>query len=193
MSHSQIDRLAAALEDTGVVVTGIRQGQWDLSTPCTQWSVGDVVTHLIAGQHLFARALRGNEPPTSSTLTGLHPDQRTAAYRQSTDALLAAFRLPGALERIVHVPFGAVPGIVALHLRTVEALVHGWDLARATGQQAAVDEEVAESELQFTKTRLADVPAGRSPFGPPRPVAHDAPALDRLAACLGRDVSYGTG
>jgi hypothetical protein len=64
--------------------------------------------------------------------------------------------------------------------------VHGWDLARATGGQARFAEDVAEQELAFSREMLGAVPTGRTPFRPPRPVAEDAPALDRLAALLGR-------
>src|SRR6266513_3088890 len=69
--------------------------------------------------------------------------------------------------------------------------VHGWDLAQATGQPALFPDRLAEQELAFTRHALADLPAGRSPFGPPQPVATDAPAIDRLAACLGRAVTTG--
>jgi uncharacterized protein (TIGR03086 family) len=103
--------------------------------------------------------------------------------------MLAAFRQPGALGRIVTVPFGKVPGIVALNLRVTEALVHGWDLAMATSQPARFPADLAEEALVFCRDKLGDVPPDRRPFAPPQPVADDAPAIDRLAACLGRDVS----
>jgi uncharacterized protein (TIGR03086 family) len=93
------------------------------------------------------------------------------------------------LERSVTVPFGTIPGIVALHLRMTELLVHGWDLARATGQRPAFPDDLAEQELAFTRSKLTDIPPDRSPFGPPQPVADDAAAIDRLAACLGRNVT----
>ena len=111
------------------------------------------------------------------------------AYRDSAAALLDALARPGALDKIVTVPFGTVPGVVALHLRITEILVHGWDLARATGQQTAFADDVAEQELAFSRAKLADIPPGRRPFGPPQPAADDAPAIDRLAACLGRSVT----
>ena len=72
-------------------------------------------------------------------------------------------------------------------------LVHGWDLARATGQPASFPDDLAEQELAFSRHKLADIPAGRHPFGPPQPVAAEAPAIGRLAACLGRTVTTGTG
>nr|MDQ2754242.1 TIGR03086 family metal-binding protein [Actinomycetota bacterium] len=98
---------------------------------------------------------------------------------------------PGVFEKVVTVPVGSVPGIAALHLRIVEMLVHGWDLASATGQSAQFPDDIAEQSLAFTRAKLADVPADRKPFGPARPVSDDAPAIDRLVACLGRTVTPG--
>jgi len=78
---------------------------------------------------------------------------------------------PGVLERVFTVPFGTVPGMVALHLRITEVLVHGWDLARAIGELATFPDDLAEQELTFGRGRLADVPPDRSPFAPPQPLA----------------------
>ncbi len=94
---------------------------------------------------------------------------------------------------MVTVPIGAVPGVVALHLRITESLVHGWDLAHSTGQPTDVlPDDLAEHELQFSRRQLPDLPPGRHPFAPSQPVPDDAPALDRLAALLGRDATTGT-
>lgn len=188
MPRSPAEQLARALGDTGQLVEGVRDDQWNKPTPCEAWSVRELVNHLISGNYLFARVLSGDSPPTVPTDTDRHPDQLAAAYRESADALLAAFGSAGVMDRVVIVPFGPVPGIVALHLRLVEALVHGWDLAQATGQSLRFDEELAEQELEFTRSKLAEIPSGRSPFGTPQTVAEDASAPDRLAACLGRVV-----
>jgi uncharacterized protein (TIGR03086 family) len=120
----------------------------------------------------------------------LHADgDLVGAYRDSTSSLLDAFGRPGVLGRVFTVPFGPVPGIVALHLRVTEVLVHGWDLARAIQQPASFPSELAEHELTFSRDKLGEIPPSRSPFAPPQPVADDAPAIDRLAACLGRNVT----
>lgn len=111
------------------------------------------------------------------------------AYRDSGAALIEAFSQPSAFERIVAIPIGQVPGIVALHMRVTEILVHGWDAAIATGYPAEFPEDIAEAELIFTRGKLGDIPPGYTPFAPQKPVDDDAPAIERLVACLGRDVS----
>lgn len=87
--------LACSLEDTGQLVEGIRDDQWDRPTPCAAWSVRDLVNHLITGNQLFARALLADSPPTAPTSTELRPGQCATAYRESADALLVAFGSPG--------------------------------------------------------------------------------------------------
>jgi uncharacterized protein (TIGR03086 family) len=185
---SPLDQLAQALDDTAAVVAAVREDQWDDPTPCPEWDVRGVVQHLVVGHHVFARALRGeavsalpSEPPSPPLVT---------AYETSAAAMLEAFRAPGALEGAVTIPFGTVPAAVSLHLRLVEALVHGWDVARATGQQPRYDDALAEQEVGFTRSLLPQVPEGRSPFGPSLPVPDDAPPIDRLAGLLGRDVGW---
>jgi uncharacterized protein (TIGR03086 family) len=176
--------LEVSLEVTGSTFDGITADQWDLPTPCTEWTVRQVAEHLIGGNDLFTRALGGDAPGLPPGGAAL-PD----AYRESAARLLAAFRRPGVMDRVVQVPFGSVPGAVALGLRVTEILVHGWDLAQATGQTPAFPEEVAEQALAFTAPMLERIPPDRQPFGPPQPVDPGAPAIDRLAACLGRTVS----
>jgi uncharacterized protein (TIGR03086 family) len=81
-----------------------------------------------------------------------------------------------------------VPGVVALHLRITDVLVHGWDLARAIGGTPAFPDDLVAQELAFSRAALDGLPPERSPFAAPQPVADDAPLIDRLAACLGRSV-----
>ena len=183
-----VDKLSIALDATEHLVAGVRDDQWTDPTPCTEWNVRDLVGHLVVGNHAFASILRGQRPAAPREILGPGRDL-PSAYRDSAAAVVSAFRQPGVLERLFTVPFGTVPGIVALHLRVTEALVHGWDLARATGQAADFPDDLAEEELAFSRAKLGDVPPGRSPFAPPQPVADDAPAIDRLAACLGRSVA----
>jgi uncharacterized protein (TIGR03086 family) len=183
------EQLSRALDFTDQLIAAVHDEQWAGPTPCAGWSVRDLVAHVVAGNSLFAGALRGGQPPAAPQGTVMPDAGLLNAYRDSAAELLGAFREPGALDAMVTVPFGTVPGVVALHLRITELLVHGWDLARATGQSAAVPDDLAEQELAFSRSKLADIPPGRRPFGPPQPAAALAPAIDQLAALLGRDVT----
>jgi uncharacterized protein (TIGR03086 family) len=191
-----VDQLAQALDATGQLIAAVGDEQWSDPTPCPDWNVRDLVSHIVAGNRMFAGILGGEPPgpPSGSLPAGpVQPGENLlSAYRDAATCLLAAFAQPDVLERVFTVPFGTVPGIVALHLRITELLVHGWDLARATGQPARFPDSLAEQELAFSRGKLADIPAGRRPFGPSQPAAADAPAIDRLAACLGRTVTTDT-
>lgn len=193
MAGDPQDQLAQALDETERLVAGIGREQWDRPTPCPNWTVRDLVNHVVAGNRLFAALLLGEPLPPLADLQraqGIDQlgDEPVASYRTAAQGLLAAFGQPGVLDRVFTVPIGPVPGIAALHLRITELLVHGWDLARATGQPSRYPDELAEQELTFTRAKLSDVPADRHPFGPPQPVSPDAPAIDQLAALLGRSV-----
>jgi uncharacterized protein (TIGR03086 family) len=83
---------------------------------------------------------------------------------------------------------GELPGPALIHLRIGEMLTHAWDLARATSQPAELPEDLAEQELAVFRAQLGNAPRHGSPVGQPQPVADDAPAIDRLAAFLGRSV-----
>ena len=185
MTSDPIGLLASALDATGRVLASIREDQWTLPTPCTEWTVRELAGHLVNGNDLFTSALGAQATGAAVGAEGSITD----AYNQSGRELLAAFRQPGALDNSVVVPFGNVPALAALHLRITEILVHGWDLARATGQAASFPEALAEHEPAFSRAKLGDIPAGRRPFAPPQPIADGAPAIDRLAACLGRRVN----
>lgn len=180
--------LSIVLDGLGDLVAGVAPGQWDDPTPCTEWSVRDLVQHVTGGNLAFADAIRGlpaaDGPPADVADSG-----RGARFRGSAASVLAAFREPDALERVIAVPFGLVPGAVALHLRITEVLVHGWDLARATGQPLSFPEELVERAVAFSRPLLDRIPADRHPFAPPQDVSGEAPAIDRLAALLGRRVA----
>ncbi|SEL83386.1 TIGR03086 family metal-binding protein [Rhodococcus maanshanensis] len=183
-----IDDLALALDATATLVAGVAVDQWSAPTPCTGWSVRDVVNHVTAGNHLYASSLRGRPLPV--TIVGAPPDllgpDPAGSFRASADALVHAFALPGALDQQITLPMGQVPAVQALNMRVTEMLGHGWDLARASGQAPHYPDAVVEDQIAFSRALLPNLPAGRTPFAPSRPVPVDAPPLDRLAALLGR-------
>src|SRR5689334_21668091 len=104
MTDDPIAPLATALDGTGRLVAAIRADQWDLPTPCSEWTVRQLLNHLVGGQRLNTRVLSGESLPDPSQLgrrSGEDPlgDDPAETYRSTADAMLAAFRAPGVLER----------------------------------------------------------------------------------------------
>ena len=192
MTDALLGPLATALDGTGRLVAAVTEEQWDLPSPCSDWTVRQLVNHVVGGNRLFTRVLSGEPLPPRDQLGAraavdqLGTDPATA-YATSAADLLSALRAPGVLAGTYTVPAATLPGPAIVHLRTVETLVHGWDLARAIDRPAPFPEDLAEGELAFSRDLLGRIPEGRHPFGPSQPVDDDAPAIDRLAALLGRN------
>lgn len=184
-----IERLERTGEQFCSLVAGLQDGQWGAATPCAEWDVAGLVRHMVMGNRIFVGVLAG-APVSPQALyeeyrghgPTLLPGDVTGAAR----ALVAAFRRPDALERPVTIPVGTVPGHVAVDIRVVENIVHGWDLATASGQRPAFEDADVEAALGFTERARSIVPRDRRPFADPVPVDGDATALDRLVALLGR-------
>ncbi|MGH3751697.1 MAG: TIGR03086 family metal-binding protein [Pseudonocardiaceae bacterium] len=180
-----LGQLTRAMSAVGQLIDGIRDDQWSAPTPCTDWTVRDVIYHLVGINLVFVARLNDQTPPERGT--DVLGDGPAGAYRDSGVAAQGAFEQPGVLERTYHSPLGAATGAELLHWRIADLLAHGWDLARATGQPAELPEDLAEQALFFARVQLATMPrTGR--FGPAQPVADDASAIDRLVAFLGRPV-----
>lgn len=193
---ADLGSLRTAGEAANRIVAGIGADQWEAPTPCSDWNVRTLLNHVVAGNILTAAVLGGAELPPPEERARLSQVDRLgtgplAAARKSVVDLIKAFEQPGVLDRIHPSPVGQVPGAVLVHLRTTELLVHGWDLARATGQPADFPEALAEQELAFTKANVGRARTGPGgPFGASQPIAEVAPAIDRLAALLGRPVAF---
>jgi uncharacterized protein (TIGR03086 family) len=181
----ELDRRAAAA--TAVLLDATRDDQQGTPTPCPGWTVGDLVAHLIAGNVKYLEIGRGGDwsrgaPPVEVG------DDPSATYRRTVEMMLAAWEQPGVLDREVTLPTGRGRAESALYLHLGETLVHGWDLAMATGQEPDFDVDVAEASLAHYQSWLpARRPEG-SPFSDARDVDEGAPAIARLAAYLGRAV-----
>lgn len=189
--------LRGALDGMGELVAGVRPDQWASRSNCPEWDVQALVSHVVFGNRAFTGILSGEAgPPQEQIRTQRDEDQLgddpVAAWQGSAAGLLAAFDRPGVLEQTFRSPLGPMPGAGLAGLRITETLVHGWDLARSTGQQPHFDDTVAQNALDFTLRQLpAEASRSAFPFAPAQPAPADAPALDRLAAHLGRSVAAG--
>jgi uncharacterized protein (TIGR03086 family) len=182
-----VEQLRGAFDTTGRIVAGIRPEQLSEPTPCKEWDVREVVDHATTVLTRFrSTALR--EPPPEGRPTGDADDDFVGAYLAAADSTLAAWTSQGALEGNCLMPSGAEwPAITAAGINATDTLVHGWDLAKATGQDATLDPALAAAILEFCRATVTDeLRAGRGAFGPIVPVPDDASPTDRLVAFLGR-------
>jgi uncharacterized protein (TIGR03086 family) len=102
---------------------------------------------------------------------------------------VAAFEADGAMERMMKLPFGEMPGSAFVNIATGDAFTHGWDLAKATGQSTDLDPALAAELLAIVRVALPESfrgPEGQAPFGPVVEAPAGAPAADQLAAFMGR-------
>jgi uncharacterized protein (TIGR03086 family) len=184
-----VEQLGRAFDAVAGLIGNIRADQWSAPTPCPDWTVRQVVNHLIGMNRVFVALLAGQPPPPRPSTDHVEDDP-AGAYRGSAAALLAAFGRPGVLERTYRGPLGAATGAERLQIRLYDLLAHGWDLAQATEQPADLPDDLAEQSLAFARTQLTEQ-ARPGRFGPAQSVAEQAPAIERLAAFLGRPVKPG--
>jgi uncharacterized protein (TIGR03086 family) len=177
-----------ALEATTAIVANVDPGQFGAPTPCDDFDVRALLNHMIGGNYRFVKIAQG-EPGQAVPATGdfVRDDGPLTAYRESAAAVSEAWSDPVALERTAHLPFGDFPGAFALGIHTVEAIVHGWDLAKATGQPTEIDPELHAVAWEKSKDIDDSFRGPGRPFGPAVKAPACASDTARLMAWLGRD------
>jgi uncharacterized protein (TIGR03086 family) len=174
---------AVAVADS--VIAAVKQDQLGDPTPCTEWSVRQLINHVATGSLMFVSMVTGGpRPDRNQDQLG---DDPLGAFRATVRDLRAAFSAEGALDRIYPTPFGDGPGAVLVNMRVIEMSIHAWDIAKATGQSTDLDPELAEWGLRSLRDAVPADRAG-SPFGTEQPAPEGATAADRLAAFAGRAV-----
>ena len=181
-----LDHIGRAVDQTGGIVATVKPDQFGQPSPCEEWNVQELLNHMLGGMRMFAAAARGETVDESVYRSDLLGDDPAAAYEREAASLKEAWSDPGLLERTCELPFGTVPGVMAANLGFVEILVHGWDIARATGQQPEMDPELSEAALALMSQMPADQMRQPGVFGPEVACAEGASIHDRLVAFLGR-------
>lgn len=187
-----IGLLTRALDQAGEVIAKVGPEQAALPTPCRAWDVRALINHLVQDVRMFADSLAGvRRPPGDEDVIG---DDWAGAYRQAAEALLAAWRAPGVIDRTLRLGVGEVPASWLALQQVADVAVHTWDVAKATGQPTGLDPEIAQVSLDWARRNLGpqfrgDEASGKA-FGPEVPVPDDAPLDDRLAGFFGRDPNW---
>jgi uncharacterized protein (TIGR03086 family) len=180
--------LEMAVASTRAVLARVTPDQLGQDTPCSDWKVRDLINHIVGGQFFFISGASGTKP-SGDEIDYAAGDYVTAFDEASRDCI-GAFQADGVLEKTLDLPFGEMTGGAFMGLATSDTLTHGWDLAKATGQDTDLAPELAEQVL--AQSRASIQPAFRSEegtvFGPEQQAPEGASNADRLAAFLGRKV-----
>ncbi|MGY1638423.1 TIGR03086 family metal-binding protein [Geodermatophilus sp. SYSU D00742] len=173
-------------------VAAVPDGGWSRPSPCVEWDARDVVRHVIDMHHVMLRP-HGRTPAPAPGVD----DDPLAAFRAARAEVEAILADPGLATRQTESPAGTMPGADMVdHVASDDLVFHRWDLARATGQDDAID--VTELERMWPGLQeipdVMRVPEAFGPgvvvFGPVVEVPSDAPLQDRALGLLGRDPAW---
>jgi uncharacterized protein (TIGR03086 family) len=148
-------------------------------TPCDDWDVRTLLNHMLDTQHYFIGSARNEDvTPPSADPPELVGDDPAAAFELARSETLTTFGEPGVIEKT-----GASLGIASSDL-----LLHGWDLAIATGQDAQMPDGLAAAVYEMVHGRFTD-DQRKGVFKPEVEVGADASPQDKLLAYTGRNPS----
>jgi len=177
-----IERSANA---TAAVARGVRPEQFENATPCNDWTVEGLMNHLIGTMEYFAARGAGQAAGLPQSAPRTSYEDTVKHLETAAGATAEAWGRPGALEQTIDTGASKMPAAAMAPMVASEILTHGWDLARATGQRMPVDDIDIDQVLAGMRQTLQPEARGKS-FGPETQAPQDAPAIDRLAAFLGR-------
>jgi uncharacterized protein (TIGR03086 family) len=179
MTHDLLDRYRTASEWTLSKV--VRAGeQLDAPTPCDDWDVQTLLNHMIETQQYFVRSARGEDasPPSPEPPDDLIGDDAASAYERGREATIQTFSQDGVIERT-----GPTLGIYFS-----DTLLHGWDVAKATGQDTTMPAGLAQAAYDVVHGAFTD-DQRTGVFKPEIEVDDDASAQEKLLAYTGREPS----
>jgi uncharacterized protein (TIGR03086 family) len=182
--------LERAVSSTERVVKGIRRKDLTSPTPCSEWNVKQLMNHVV-GTLWLADGLFNDRKPRCAVAPGALPksdlvgDDPARAYAKASRVALDAAAVDGTIERTHGTPLGDMPGFALAGFTTMDVLVHGWDLAVATGQDAEFDDDIVAFVTAFAKQAITD--ASRAPtIAPAVRAPKGSTPTQKLVAYLGR-------
>ncbi|HET7012844.1 MAG TPA: TIGR03086 family metal-binding protein [Streptosporangiaceae bacterium] len=188
--------LTPAVGRLASLISGVSDDQLAGPTPCPAYTLGDLIDHVgglalafnAAGRKEFGTYTEG---APSGDAARLGADWRIR-IPHDLGTLAQTWQEPGAWEGMTRIAQMDAPGEMVGVTLADELLVHGWDVAMASGQAFEYEPEVLEAAHSFlAQIANPDAPAGPEvAFGPPRELPESAPALDRVVAMAGRDHAW---
>ncbi|MFG2649537.1 TIGR03086 family metal-binding protein [Streptomyces sp. NPDC048436] len=143
-----LDSAHAALR---TAVRGVRAGDWDRPTPCAEWNVTQVLQHAAGDQLGYAAALGHGPGPAENPFapSGKLTDSPEALLEPALAAAAEAWAAVDEAAQEVKVPLppGAMTAVLGVGACALDAAVHAWDIAVATGQPSPLTDELARPLL----------------------------------------------
>ncbi|MGO4635870.1 TIGR03086 family metal-binding protein [Streptomyces sp. 2RAF24] len=162
-------------------------------TPCPEYAVADLLGHLTGLSVAFRDSARKDLGPSTAVPPGSTRPILPAQWRTELPRVLAelaeAWRDPGAWTGFTRAGGVDLPGEVAAMVAADELVIHGWDLARATGQDYAPDPAALRASHAFLLAAAEEEDSGGI-FGPVVPVPERSPLLDLTVGLSGRDPNW---
>ncbi|MGW5476660.1 TIGR03086 family metal-binding protein [Streptomyces sp. NPDC004008] len=179
---------ARAADQIAALVRTVRPEQLSGATPCTEFDVRTLLSHIVGGTRRIAVIGAGGDGlAVRPFVDGVADDGWPEAYDAAGGEVRRAWADDARLDAMVRVPWGETPGRNALSGYVMEAVTHTWDLWEALGRPLELDPDVAEFALAVARVVLPEPERGDDvPFGSARPAPEGADAYERLAAWLGR-------
>lgn len=188
--NTTLTQLRSTLTDLARVADGIGDEQENLPTPCENFDVAQLRNHVVGWLENFADGYAGPDGvcPNPDVGSVVVPAADAADRIDTAREKLSHAIDDGAADRDLIIAGDGLPGGMALSMILSEYIIHGWDLAVATGQEWDPDAEAAAVSREFLTGMVP--PDSRGPdgmFGPEVEVPADVDALERLLAFSGRD------
>lgn len=179
-----IEALERCFDHAEAVIAKVETDQHGLPTPCSEWTVDDLMEHMIGVVARLGAAASGT--PVEAQSGDVTPSgDRAARFSKAAASALAAWRVPGVLDQVIDGGAGPMPGKVLAGINLLDTATHTWDLATATGQPATLPEPVATAALEASRAIVSpEVRPGR--FGPEIGAPAGAGPTEQLVAFLGR-------
>lgn len=180
--------IAQTVVTARATVDAVRPDQFSLPTPCTEYTVVDLLGHLLGVFGRIAAIGRSEDAIQVNTESPFAAvDDWSAAFEDAAHAIQAAWTDPATLDRTVVMPWATLPAPAMLAMYTNELTVHTWDLAHATGQTPSWYEPALGIAYTAMQVGLpADGRIAEIPFADIVTVREGAPLIDRLVAWNGR-------
>jgi uncharacterized protein (TIGR03086 family) len=182
-----IEAMETAIAETRPIVAGVSPDQYGLPTPCTEWDVRTLLNHMLGALTVW-RDLPAGKPDLAALGQEHVGDDPANAYDALTAATLDAWRAGGVVENPVQFAGSELPGAFAARMLAGDVLIHGWDLARATGQPAPRNDELAADLLDWQEEAARRFPpeSRERAFGPEVTAPEGADTMTRLLCVAGR-------